>query len=162
MRSCLIILVAVAGLAACSQQPTTAGAPATQAATPAQTLMHDLPVARWTARDGSVAGETVTLQRAGTLFVQSNSQTPVKANDLYHAQVTIDAKAAADVLLRLSNGCGSAGQEIATVEYHLQPGPNTLSAAHQFTRPADCARLTIVASDPVAFTMQGNRMATGG
>lgn len=150
------ILVVAALLAACSKPEAPAQAPAA-APSPSQTIFHNLPAARWIVRDGTVTGESVALQKGGTLFAQ-NARTPAAEGDVYRGEITVQAAAPGDVTLRISNGCGTDDLDMTTVGYHLTAGANTLKAAHAFTRPATCARLTLAATDAVTVTLGENAL----
>lgn len=155
MRLGGIVLASLLLTAACSQPATTTTAAAPGSAAPVDTIAGRSDAA-WAVQGGKLENDKFSLQAAGNITL--NTHQPVAANDAYSADVVVTADAPAAVKVRIANGCGTQDIDQTVVSYNITAGANTLRANHVFTRPARCARISVLADGAVSFALGRARL----
>ncbi|GIK47440.1 MAG: hypothetical protein KJZ75_06345 [Hyphomonadaceae bacterium] len=158
MRKQTTAFLALLILAACGQGNNEAAqTPAATPAPAAEDLIRSRNASHWVVRDGTFENDTFTLRTSGLAFVQ-NAREAVTTGDAYTGEVVIAANNAANVVVRISNGCGTALNDQGQVTYQVQPGENTLRVHHTFARPAECARLSLTSQAPLTYRLTSARL----
>lgn len=113
---------------------------------------------QWTVNRGEVtetsSGPKISLEPGGAVLA-FDPDLPVRAGDIYEADVTLDVETPGSVTLRIVRFCGDTDGEQGLTQLVLEPGLNSGTIRHEFERDHGCARLTLVARDtPVVFTIE--------
>lgn len=157
MRKQTTALIALLILAACGQGNNEAAQAPAATAPAAEDLIRSRNASHWVVRDGTSDSDTFALQASGLAFVQ-NAREPVAPGDAYTGEIVINASNAAGVVVRVSNGCGTAANDQGQVTYDVQPGENTLRVHHTFARAAECARLSLSSQAPLSYSLTSARL----
>lgn len=157
MRKQTTAFLALLILAACGQGNNQAAQAPAASAPAAEDVIRSRNAAHWVVRSGTSENDAFTLAASGQAFVQ-NAREAVTAGDAYTGEVVITANNEANVVVRVSNGCGTSLNDQGQVTYQVQPGENTLRVHHTFARPAECARLSLTSQAPLTYRLTSARL----